>query len=95
MDSEQRFLRELAEGIIAAGAVAEHDLTTALAYAAEVLAAVRDMEPYAYPNLVELHGRRYVYQWDETPQVLTVMLWDDEMWRDMARIVVPPDLISF
>jgi hypothetical protein len=88
----ERFFAELAGGIITAGGTARFDEAGARALAEKAWQELQAVGTDAYPCLVELEGLRFVYQWDEVPPVLTVMLWDDQMWRDMARVVVPPEL---
>lgn len=89
MQEEERFLAQLADGIIHAGGLARfgdraHDL------AREVWADLKATAPEeAYPGILEREELRFVCQWDEEPPVVTVMLWDDVMWRDVARIVLP------
>lgn len=93
MTSEERFLEELARGIIQAGGAVEWEPDAAMRLAHEVLVALRRIEHQAYPALVELEELRFVYQWDQRPPLLTIMRWDDIMWRDMARLYVAPNVI--
>ncbi len=89
MQAEERFILQLAEGIIAGGGTANYTAESALALARKVWKTLKSIGPEAYPCLWEEGGLRFVYQWDESPQVVTVMLWDDVLWRDMAQVVVP------
>jgi len=86
----ERFILQLAEGIIAGGGTANYTAEGALAMARQVWQRLKALGPEAYPCLWEEGGLRFVYQWDESPQVVTVMLWDEQLWRDMAQVVVPP-----
>jgi hypothetical protein len=91
MDAKARFLDQLAEGIHQAkGDSFAMERARALAAAAweELLKIGLD----AFPCMTELEDLRFVYQWDEQPPVLTVMLWNDQLWQDMARVVVPAEL---
>ncbi|MFZ5818154.1 MAG: hypothetical protein ACOY93_23120 [Bacillota bacterium] len=92
MQAEERFLAELAGGIIFAGGSARFTQQSGLALAREVWAELRRMGTDTYPAMLEREELRFVYQWDESPQVITVMLWDDVMWQDMARVEIPPEL---
>lgn len=93
MTREERFLADLAQGVVQAGGARQWEPEAAMQFAREVLVALRGTERQAYPHLVELDGLRFVYQWDQRPPLLTIMHWDDIMWRDMARLSVPPDVI--
>lgn len=93
----ERFLRELAEGIIFAGGTALYNEENALALAGEVWGKLKasslgDLD--AYPCMAEVaqDEMRFVYQWDEEPRLITVMVWDEVMWRDMARVQVPAEV---
>jgi hypothetical protein len=92
--SEERFLQELAQKIIDAGGSNRFDPAKARATAAEVLRLLREIGADAYPSLLDTDDLRFVYQWDQEPPVLTIMWWDDTMWRDMVRMPVPPELID-
>jgi hypothetical protein len=89
----ERFYRDLAEGVIAAGGAYHEDKVTALHMAAEAWQALKEMGPDTYPCMIELHGLRYVFQWDLTPAVIVVMMWEEEMWQNMAFIEVPEELM--
>ncbi|HWI65569.1 MAG TPA: hypothetical protein VNT75_27390 [Symbiobacteriaceae bacterium] len=89
MGAEETFLAELTDGIIFSGGTARFDQAKARALAEKVLARLYEIGPFAFPSLLDEEGLRFVYQWDEHPPLMTVMLWDDQMWRDMARIPVP------
>lgn len=82
-------MEELARGVIAAGGAVEGDMPKALEIAREVWAELQNVGTNAFPCLVELYEIRFVYQWDDNPPFIAIMLWDDEMWRDMAHVVVP------
>lgn len=92
MGAVDTFLTELTEGIIFAGGTAVFDEIKARALAEKVLEKLRELGPFAYPSLLDQDGLRFVYQWDENPPLMTVMLWDDHMWRDMARVPVPKEI---
>lgn len=89
MSRRDQFLNELARGVIAAGAAREEDITGARAIAQKAWAELKRIGEDAYPCMLDMHGVRYVYQWDESPPVIAVMLWDDQMWRNMAMVTVP------
>lgn len=89
MSRFDRFMEELARGVIAAGAAREDDIEGARALAAEAWKELKRIGDDAYPCMLDMHGVRYVYQWDENPPVIAVMLWDDQMWRNMAMVTVP------
>ncbi len=91
-EAEERFLHDLAEGIIDAGGTARYTKESARALAEEVLRRMREIGPFAYPSLLDQDGLRFVYQWDEHPPLVTVMLWNDVMWQDMARVAVPKEI---
>lgn len=86
------FLEDLARGVIAAGGAPEDDPDLARARAREAWAELQRLGPDAYPCMVELHGIRYVYLWEVSPPTIAVMVWDDQMWRDMAHVPVPDDV---
>lgn len=92
MQAEERFLKELSTGILFAGGTARFSAEQGEALAREVWAALKALGTDAFPSMVELEELRFVYQWDESPQVITIMVWDEFMWRDMARIELPPEL---
>jgi len=93
MNAEQLFLVELTEAIVSAGGTARFpDKGRAELLARVVLQRLREIGPFAYPSLLDEDGLRFVYQWDERPPLLTIMLWDDTMWRDMARVPVPHEI---
>lgn len=92
MGAVEAFLGQLTEGIRFGGGTARFDQPKARALAEKVLARLYEIGPFAYPSLLDEDGLRFVYQWDEEPAVMTVMLWDDRMWQDMARIAVPPEI---
>lgn len=83
----ERFLSDLASGILLGNASLGEEHARAMAE--KVLQRLYDIGPFAYPSLLDEAGLRFVYQWDENPPLMTVMLWDDVMWRDMARVPVP------
>jgi hypothetical protein len=88
----EAFLNELARGIVFA-APSSYSEESARALAEEVWQKLQEMGTDAFPCMVEVgDDLRFIYQWDENPPVVTVMLWDDVMWRDMARVVVPAEL---
>lgn len=91
MQAEERFLRELTKGIVFAGASRYSD-ESARTLAVKVWRELQAMGTDAFPCMVEEEELRFIYQWDEVPPVLTVMIWDDVMWRDMARVEVPAEL---
>ncbi|MEW8977669.1 MAG: hypothetical protein AB2385_04615 [Symbiobacterium sp.] len=86
--SETGFLQQLAQAIRYAGGAA-YEGERALALARTVWAELRDAGPDDFPHMVQHDDLRFVCQWDEQPPLMTVMLWDGEMWRDMARLVLP------
>lgn len=92
MTTEERFLNELAVGIVHAGGAYQDDQDRALALARKAWAQLKEIGTDAFPCMVELEEMRFVYQWDETPPLITVMLWDDQLWRDMYRIEVPAEI---
>ena len=89
----ERFMEQLAQGIKRAGGAREWDDAKASALAAEALAKLRAMGPFVYPNLFEIGELRFVYQWDENPAVLIIMIWDDHMWQDVVHVELPPELV--
>lgn len=92
MGAEQQFLAELAGGIIHSGGTALFPEEKAKALAGKVLERLREIGPFAYPSLLDEDGLRFVYQWDENPPLLTIMLWNERLWQDMARIPVPKEI---
>jgi hypothetical protein len=88
----ERFVAELAAGIIVAGGTSRFDEARARDLAERVLKRLQELGPYAFPSLLDEADLRFVYQWDESPPLLTVMLWDEQMWRDMVRMPVPPEI---
>lgn len=93
MNQVDGFLAELARGVLAAGGAGESDLPLALEQAREAWAELKRLGTDAFPCMVDLHDIRYVYQWDEEPPVIAVMVWDDQMWRNMAFVAVPAELL--
>ncbi len=93
MIAETEFLQHLATAIVKAGGAAESDPEGALDLARQALAQLKEMGAYAYPNLFEIGELRFVYQWDDTPPQVVVMVWDDRMWRDIARVEMPPGIV--
>lgn len=90
--AEERFFTELATGIITAGGD-RFDAQSAMALAHQAWAELRRIGTDAFPCLwVYGDDLRFIYEWHEDPQRLVVLLWDDEMWRDMAWIMVPAEL---
>lgn len=89
---EKRFLADLATGIIEAGGTSVFDEEASLTLARKVLGKMREIGPFAYPSLLDEAGLRFVYQWDENPPLVVVMLWDDRMWRNMAYVPVPKEI---
>lgn len=92
MGTVERFLHELTQAIIESGGTALFDEPKARELADLVLLKLRELGPFAYPSLLDQDGLRFVYQWDENPPLMIVMLWDDYMWRDMARVPVPKEI---
>ncbi|MDF2627471.1 MAG: hypothetical protein K0R39_1302 [Symbiobacteriaceae bacterium] len=92
MGETEQFLQQLAEGIIYSGGTARFTQPRARAMADQVLAKLYEIGPFAYPSLLDEEGLRFVYQWDENPPVITIMLWNDVLWQDMARIPVPAEI---
>jgi len=92
VDVEKRFLADLAAAIIRAGGTSMFTPEKAAALAATVLRRMREIGPFAYPSLMDEEGLRFVYQWDEAPPVVVIMYWNDVMWQDMERVVVPPEI---
>lgn len=90
---EEGFLDGLAEAILAGAGSAHYTKEAARRLAEEVVGKMRELGPYAYPNLVDLDDTRFVYQWDEQPPILTVMRWNDVMWVDMVRLTVPEGIL--
>lgn len=82
------FLTQLSEAIIHAKGE-QFPKAEAEKMADDVWAELLAMGMDAYPCMVHRGEVRFVYQWDETPPVLTVMLWNDVNWQDIARVVVP------
>lgn len=89
MGEVEQFVEQLAHGIIESGGTALFSPDRARCLADKVLLKLRELGPFAYPSLLDEDGLRFVYQWDEKPPLMTIMLWDDHMWRDMQRIPVP------
>lgn len=89
MQAEERFLKALTKGILFAGGTVKFHEENAAALAREVWRELKAIGTDSFPCMVEREEIRFIYQWDETPRVLTVMVWDETMWRDMARIEVP------
>lgn len=89
---EERFLSELTVGIINAGGTAIFHEANARDLAERVLVAMKEIGPFAYPSLLDEQGLRFVYQWDENPPLITVMLWNEILWQDMARVPVPQEI---
>lgn len=92
MGAEERFLADLAAAIRRSGGSSRFTPAGAEALAAKVLLKLREIGPFAYPSLLDEEGLRFVYQWDQQPPVLTVMLWNDELWQDMERVAVPTEI---
>lgn len=92
MTGTEAFYDDLAEGIIAAGGAYHEDKETARQMADEVWQALNEIGIDAFPCMVELYGLRYVYQWDINPASIVVMVWEEEMWQNMALIEVPAEL---
>lgn len=92
MGETEQFLQRLAEGIVYGGGTARFDQPKARALAERVLAKLYEIGPFAYPSLLDEEGLRFVYQWDENPPVITIMLWNDVLWQDMAQIAVPDEI---
>lgn len=93
MGAVEAFLDRLAHGIIESGGSSVFDEAKARRLADKVLLKLRELGPFAYPSLLDEDGLRFVYQWDENPPLMTVMLWvDDRMWQDMKRIPVPKEI---
>lgn len=89
MQAEERFLKALAKGIIFAGGTVKFHEENAIDLARKVWRELKEIGTDSFPCMVEQEEIRFIYQWDEYPRVLTVMVWDDTMWRDMERIEVP------
>lgn len=89
MGEREQFLGELAAAIIRSGGTAVFDEPKAAQLAAKVLERLYEIGPFAYPSLLDEEGLRFVYQWDENPPLITVMLWVERMWQDMERVPVP------
>ena len=92
MGAVEAFLDRLAHGIMESGGTSVFDEVKARRLADKVLLKLRELGPFAYPSLLDEEGLRFVYQWDENPPLMTVMLWDDHMWRDMQRVPVPKEI---
>lgn len=93
-ESEARFLGELAKGIMEAGGVRHYEEQAARQFAQAALDDMRRIGRWAYPNLFEISELRFVYQWDEDPMVVVIMVWDDHMWRNIAKVQVPPGIVE-
>lgn len=91
-DIEELFLSELSVGIIQSGGTAIFDDQRARLLAEKVLQAMKEIGPFAYPSLLDELGLRFVYQWDENPPLITIMLWNEVLWQDMARVPVPKEI---
>jgi len=85
---EAGFVRRLAEAIRHQGGPA-FDEERAARLAREVWGEVERSGPDDFPHMIQEGDLRFVWQWDEAPPVMTVMLWDGEMWRDMERLELP------
>jgi hypothetical protein len=92
VEAVERFLGELAQGIIESAGTAVFDEAGARALAEKVLAKLYEIGPFAFPSLLDEAGLRFVYQWDQDPALMTIMWWNDYMWQDMARIPVPAQI---
>jgi hypothetical protein len=92
MEVVERFLGELTQGIIHSGGTLLFDEPKARTLAEKVLAKLYEIGPFAFPSLLDEAGLRFVYQWDESPALMTIMWWDEHMWMDMARIPVPKQI---
>jgi hypothetical protein len=88
-EAEKRFLADLSIGIIESGGTAIFNDEKSMELAQLVLAKLREIGPFAYPSLLDQDGLRFVYQWDENPPKVVIMLWDEYMWYNMAHISVP------
>jgi len=86
--SEAGFLRQLAEAIRHHGGPA-YDAQRARSLAEAVWRDLGSRAPDDFPHLVQEGDLRFVCQWDEQPPIMTVMVWDGEMWRDMERLLLP------
>ncbi|MGE5673132.1 MAG: hypothetical protein ACM3XM_04510 [Mycobacterium leprae] len=93
MTTIEQFHAQLAEQIIASGGSKLFPRERAEKLATEVLRRLREIGVEAFPSLLDEDGLRFVYQWDLEPPVLTIMWWDETMWQDMARLVLPPELV--
>jgi len=93
LTDDTTFLQQLADAVVKAGGAPESDRGAALAVARQALANIREMGAYAYPNLFEIGELRFVYQWDDDPAFVVVLVWDDRMWRDIARVEVPAGIV--
>ncbi|MDB4896474.1 MAG: hypothetical protein JWN15_2736 [Firmicutes bacterium] len=91
-DVKEHFLADLTIGVIESGGTSKFDQQKARTLAEKVLDKLYEIGPFAYPSLLDEDGLRFVYQWDEHPPLLTVMLWNDILWQDMARIRVPMEI---
>ena len=87
--ASERFLQRLGEAVVTAGGEARFSDAEALSLARDVWGELAEMGPDAYPNFVQRDDLRFVCQWDEHPPVLTVMVWDDTMWRDVEHLALP------
>jgi len=88
------FYRDLAEGIIAAGGAYHTEKETARELAVEAWQELKAIGTDAFPCMIDLRGLRYVYQWDQAPAIIVVMMWEEEMWQNMAFIEVPEELME-
>ena len=82
------FLGRLAEAIRFAGGAA-YEGERAHSLARDVWAELGGGGSDGFPHMVQYDDLRFVCQWDEQPPIMTVMLWDGEMWRDMERLALP------
>lgn len=94
MTSIEDFYQDLAQGVIAAGGAYHEDKETARQMAGEAWQALVKTGDDAFPCMVELHGLRYVFQWDMNPPTIVVMMWEEEMWQNMAFVEVPEELMA-
>lgn len=93
--NREEFLQALAHAIHEASGGREDEaqltLEEAHSVAEEVWQRLKTIGEDAYPCLLRHLGMQFIYQWDERPRLLTVMIWVEKMWQDIRRIVVPRD----
>lgn len=91
--NREEFFHELADAIRGASGGSEQTrpltLEEAMPHAEQVWAKLKAIGSDEFPCMTRHLGIQFVFQWDEYPPLLTVMIWVDKMWQDVRRIAVP------